>query len=245
MDEYVITNGELYHFGVKGMKWGVRRSKTGYRSTGLKAARARRANDKVDASFKDWQDNAKKKTNAIELGKKATSAKLAYESDKSNGDLKSAYKQANREYKKALGENTTYRKGAVRQEVGRDRARKYLSEAKAVKKQLTADPSNKELQKKYNRLMSEYDIERASARRAAEVGSKRSQKKAAIKRTCTMTVKTAATAAAVSAGIYGVNRYLNNHNVTLNGKRVNIGSSTVSGLASLIKKGKNAFGYVY
>ena len=27
MDNYVITNGELYHHGVKGMKWGVRKTR--------------------------------------------------------------------------------------------------------------------------------------------------------------------------------------------------------------------------
>ena len=25
MNEYIINNGELYHYGVKGMKWGVQR----------------------------------------------------------------------------------------------------------------------------------------------------------------------------------------------------------------------------
>lgn len=95
MWEYNHTD-ELYHHGIKGMKWGVRR--------------ARRQNAKVDKSFKKWKENSNKKANAIDLGKKANIARMDYERDRSNKELKKTYKQANREYKKALNSNTTYRK---------------------------------------------------------------------------------------------------------------------------------------
>lgn len=236
-------NKELYHYGVPGMRWGHR--KTSYKSTGIRSAIARRSNEKVDEGFKKWNDNAKKRDDAITLGKTRNAAKLAYESNKSDKNLKSAYKAANKDYKKALSKNTTYRKGVVRQEVGKDASRKYLSEAKKIKKQLDANPGDRQLQKKYNDLMSKHDVERANARRAVEVGAKRSQKKAAMKRAMTMTVKTAATTAAVSAGAYAVNRYLNDHQVSFNGQRVNVGSQNIRNVMDKVNKAKKFMGYMY
>ena len=251
-----MPSSELYHHGILGMKWGVRRyqnkngsltsqGKKRYKSTGIRAVLAKRANDKVDKSFKDWDENTKKRANAIELGKKATVSKLAYESNRSDKALKSQYKQDNKAYKEALKGNTTYRKGQVRKEVGADLSRKYLSEAKKIQKQMNADPSNKQLQKRYNELMSKHDIERAKARRATDVAANRSAKKAAIKRGMTMGITSAAVTAAASAGAFAVNRYLSNHDVSINGQSVRIGAKNIKDIADAAKKIKDFMGFVY
>mgnify|MGYP007066790206 CR=1 FL=1 len=241
---YIITRcdnpDELYHFGVKGMQWGKRKSS--YSSTGIRSAIARRRNEKVDAGFKNWGENTKKKADAVELGKKANVSKRAYESNKSDKTLKTQYKQDTKAYKKALKGNTTYRKGQIKKEVGSDLSRKYLSDAKKIKKQLDIDPTNKQ---QYNKLMSKHDIERANARRAPEVAAKRSKKKAALKRTMTMTVKAAATSAAIAGGTYAVNKYLGDHQVTLNGNSVRFSTQNISNLMNTAKKMKNFMGYVY
>ena len=226
-----VSAHELYHYGVKGMRWGVRR--------------ARRENEKIDKSFKNWNTNAKKKANAVDLGKKANSARMDYERDTKNKELKKTYKQANKEYKQALRSNTTYRKGAIRGEVGKDMSRKYLSEAKAIKKQLNSDPNNKVLQKQYKYLSDQHQYERAKARKAPEVGAKRSARQAALKRKMTMTVKTVATAAAIAVGVAAVNKVLNDNNVTLNGKRVSLSAQNVSDIGNLIKTGRALMGFFY
>ncbi len=225
----------MYHYGVKGMKWGVRKS-SGYKSTSLKARKAKRANDKVDESFKKWNDNAEKKANAITLGKDMNSKKLAYESNKSK-ETKTAYKNSKKAYNKALRSNTTYRKGAIKGEVGKDASRKYLSAAKKVKKQLDSNPNDKNLQKQYDSLMSKHDVARADARRAPEVGAQRSVKKASLKRKTTMGVRTVATTAAVVGGAYAVSKATGIDTTTL----LN-GSDSVLKFA---KFGKKILSYVY
>lgn len=222
---------ELYHYGIKGMRWGVRR--------------ARRENEKIDRSFKKWNENAKKRESAIDLGKQANKSRMDYERDSSNKQLKKTYKADQKNYNKALRANTTYRKGQVRGEVGQDMARKYLSESKRIKKLLDKDPGNKELQKQYKYLSDQHQYERAKARKAPQVAAKRSAKKAAIKRGLTMSVKTAVTAAAITAGAKAVNKVLNDNNVTLNGKAINLGEANIRNAIDFMNKGKEFMKFFY
>ena len=101
------------------------------------------------------------------------------------------------------------------------------------------------LQKQYKYLSDQHQYERAKARKAPEVGAKRSAKQAALKRKMTMTVKAVATAAAVAVGVAAVNKVLNNNNVTLNGKRVSLSAQNVSDIGKLIKTGKTIMGFFY
>lgn len=243
-------NNQLYHHGILGMKWGVRRyqnkdgsltnaGKNRYRSTSIKSAMARRSNEKVDKGFRDWKTNAQKRDNAIELGKKRNAAKLAYEKNSKDKNLKKDYKQSNKEYKKALKENTTYRKGVVRQEVGRDISRKYLSEAKKTQKLLNADPKNRALKKEYRDYMNKHDVERAKARRATEVSSRRSQKLANFKRKRTLALKGAAATATIAAGTYATNKYLQKTG------RQGINAEQVARWADNARKAMKYRGYFY
>ena len=240
MWQYNYTNynyDELYHYGVQGMRWGHRNS--------IKAAIAKRQNDKVDKSFIKWKENANKKDNAINLGKDLNKTKLAYENNRSSDELKKQYREANKNFKKAYRQNTTFHKGAIRQQVGQDLSRKYLSESKKVKKQLLSDPTNKELQKKYGDLLNKHEIERAKARKAISVGEKRMRAKSSIKRAMTMTVTAVVTSAAIAGGVYAANKYFAGHNTTLNGKPIRVNSEQIRKASDLGKKIFSAGKYIY
>lgn len=85
--------------------------------------------------------------------------------------------------------------------------------------------------------MSKHDVELARARRAVEVASNRSHKKAAIKWTMTMTVKAA-------AGAYVSNRYLTDHNVVVNGKPVRLNVQAVKNVVDIANKARKLVGFV-
>ena len=240
MWQYNYTNynyDELYHYGVQGMHWGHRNS--------IKAAIAKRQNDKIDKSFIKWKENANKRDNAINLGKELNKTKLAYENNRSSDELKKQYREANKNFKKAYRQNTTFHKGEIRQQVGQDLSRKYLSESKKVKKQLLSDPTNKELQKKYGDLLNKHDIERAKARKAISVGEKRMRAKSSIKRAMTMTVTAVVTSAAIAGGVYAANKYFAGHNTTLNGKPIRVNSEQIRKASDLGKKIFSAGKYIY
>ena len=219
------TNTELKHFGIPGMKWGHKKnSKYSYRSTGVRSAIAKRENKKIDKSFDKWKENDKLKKSAIDIGKKRNEAKISYESDRKNKDLKKKYKDANKDYKKALSKNTTYRKGSVKEEVYRDYSRKALSKSKQIAK----DPNfktSKKMQNDYNKFKSEHAINRSKARKAQARAAKISTVKATYKRTGKKALKTGAMTALLSASIYGINKYSNKHSlrfVSNSGKSYNI-----------------------
>ena len=240
MWQYNYTNynsDELYHYGVQGMRWGHRNS--------IKAAIAKRQNDKIDKSFIKWKEDANKRDNAINLGKELNKTKLAYENNRSSDELKKQYREANKNFKKAYRQNTTFHKGAIRQQVGQDLSRKYLSESKKVKKQLLSDPTNKELQKKYGDLLNKHDIERAKARKAISVGEKRMRAKSSIKRAMTMTVTAVVTSAAIAGGVYAANKYFAGHNTTLNWKPIRVNSEQIRKASDLGKKIFSAGKYIY
>lgn len=75
MSDYIYANGELYHYGIKGMKWGVRRYQN--KDGSLTSAGKKRANDKAhyQGLTEEGREQAKrvlKKTGLVALAAPAT-----------------------------------------------------------------------------------------------------------------------------------------------------------------------------
>ena len=109
---------------------------------------------------------------AISLGKTKNLNELALMRDPKNKQLKTAYKQSKKDYKRALRENSRYQKKNIKSGVYKDASRKYLSESKKVKKLLDADPKNKKLKRQYSVLNATHEINKQLSKDALKAVSK-------------------------------------------------------------------------
>jgi hypothetical protein len=118
MSDYVISNGELYHYGVAGMKWGVRRSIY-----------------KTNANERLRKKAAKYAVKSAKLKKKSEKAHMDYDLERREAAVKKATKYAVKAEKIKKQALTT--SNADTQTRLNNKAAKY--EYKAAKKQIDAN----------------------------------------------------------------------------------------------------------
>ena len=140
---YVIVNGQLYHHGVKGMKWGVRKAKDNYKSAKQKyrdANKQRQWGFGVDGIAKA-QANQKKASNAYA---NMATAKAKYKAAKAKNSAK-AEKAEFKSYVKSLRKNGLPGSDYDTSRGGRSTA--LLNKIKTEKGKQYADKVAKKLQK--------------------------------------------------------------------------------------------------
>lgn len=151
MSDYYICDGELYHYGVKGMKWGVIRS--AYRAKRNEKLRKKAFNyDKRSAKYYKKAEKAHSEYDLEQSNRSAKkaakyqikSAKLSKKALKTDSDVKAAYlsrKAETANYKAAkrtikanrLSRSTGYGSKAMRLAIKSDRfARKAAKARRAI-----------------------------------------------------------------------------------------------------------------
>lgn len=90
MSDYIITGGELYHHGVKGMKWGVRRAEK--KKAKIESELKRRAG--IAKNIESERNTKKKQVDSAYTGKKAFKKKASidahYDYEKTRNDSRMA-----------------------------------------------------------------------------------------------------------------------------------------------------------
>ena len=118
MSEYIIIGGELYHHGVKGMKWGVRRAEK--RKARIDSELKKRTG--IAKNIESERNTKKKQIDSVYTGKKAFKKKSSidahYDYDKTRNDSRMARLKAlkdpnyknSKEYQRAT---SAYRKQKI------------------------------------------------------------------------------------------------------------------------------------
>lgn len=142
---YIVTkNGELYHYGVPGMKWGIRRSANRLQK---KTGKLQRKTAKLESTVKELKA----------LDNKYTSKSAAYQKHNSKYEArlaKATSKKAKYDIKLA--------KAASRRHIDTDKVGKLT--AKSAKQQLKINKAQAKI--KYNKWQQKADSVREDARKA-------------------------------------------------------------------------------
>lgn len=116
MSNYILTsNGELYHFGIKGMKWGVRRYQN--KNGSLTPAGKKRYSDNPEIkTLKSDMETSKVAMKEAEKAYSKASNKASYIPTKANREEAdkafNAYREAKRDYQKSKLSYTTNKEAA-------------------------------------------------------------------------------------------------------------------------------------
>lgn len=188
-----MNENELYHFGVKGMKWGVRRNRSSFVSTsGPKRLPGTYASD-----GNGWTAKAKRLPGAIvkTSNGNVASAKVRMK------NAKQAYKTANKVASKSFDEAYKYTdRHPIKSRIGKGKQKSNALWDDAIEK---IDVANK-AKATYKQSKKDYKTEKKTAANTPEAQARKEKLKKAAK------VGAAVAGTALAAyGVYKVNKFLN------------------------------------